>query len=568
MKKGYKKLKLPQGMSEKDFIYKLAVLTGLHPDAENGSVNKGRIAEKFSKDIFDIYMANNSIEGATIFPEFTLDDYLNGWGVYTSLQRDGEERIAISDDIVSDAARNPRAITNVIETIGHEGEHWQQSTWYRLLDRTSYQEIDFTEDELSAIASFTEDGAYRLEADDFEIIKNFLDPDGKEEIPNKQTSYDFYKYVATGFYANMSSEKEARQAGYEYTISILEFVKNSSFASPELKAWATTELERYIESLPEKEETFYRNTHAENYDFFIKNLDYNDEDLIKFMRAAERGQLYNSKTGATIELRSYKFASILKYLLSNQTLDEKLKMFEVSLLLDFNTYGNLVLQSIIYDPQFDKRREEIQNKICSLLINGKISDDVFKIVQGADEEQQSNNSFVKYAYDSHFGLILTPKQQCSVFTGLIKQGKFAFANRMYKNIGQSLSTRKPEEKEEVLLEMKNALIDKFSEILNYDDDRFIEWYCFEEYHNNFVHPYQFFSDDNQFRDALWELRSKFIERSNQIEDRSLPIERAEFYYKTYGRRQTEDSYNLRSLFGREGVQDFLYTLEHGEEAEL
>ena len=568
MKIRHTKLKLPQGMSEEDFIYRVAVLTGTHPDAESAAVKKRRIAEDFAKDIFDIYMANNAIDGATIFPAFTIDDYLLSWGVYSSMQLNGEESIAISEDLITDATKGPSFIKNIIETIGHEGEHWQQSTWYRLLDRTTYQEIDFTEDELTAIASFADAGGYRLEESEFRLIKTVLDPDGKEEIPEQQTRYDFYKYVATGFYANMSAEKEARQAGYGYTISILEFVKNSQFASPELKAWATTELEKYIESLPEKEETFYRNKHAENYDLFINNLDYNDEDLIKFMRAAERGQLYNPKTGVKIELSSYKFASILKYLLSNQTLDEKLKMFEVSLLLDFNTYGNLVFQSIIYDPQFDKRREEIQNKICSLLINGKISDDVFKIVQGTDEENESNNSFVKYAYDSHFGIILTPKQQCSVFTGLIKQGKFAFANRMYKNIGQSLSNRKPEEKEEVLLDMKNALIDKFSEILNYDDERFIEWYCFEEYHNNFVHPYQFFSDDNQFRDALWELRSKFIERSNQIDGRSLPIERAEFYYRTYGKRQTEDSYNLRSRFGREGVQEFLYTLEHGEEAEL
>lgn len=325
---------------------------------------------------------------------------------YTHAQYCNENFIEVNESFLDDVlVRKTARIGDLINTLGHEMEHYDQNSHLIEYDKMSVEEqSDIDSESKKSVDAYK--NYFKLREEDVKVLHDLLSPYLKDnEIPKGYSSLDdYYADVSFASYSTILSESDARKEGASFSVSVLnDLEKNGSPVSgglfsffnffnkkkDEISSWFLTKEKLKQNYVMDKDRRFTD---------FNKNL---MNDFAQIYTADEKTILdivekVESKNGALKELNTYEYSKALAFLVRTKTLEQKKALLKNAIFNGYNRLINVLTNSISNDVDFKKNKEDISNFTMNCL-NGK--------------EYDGKNLNSKYAYAfNDYSKILKPEQ--------------------------------------------------------------------------------------------------------------------------------------------------------------
>lgn len=325
---------------------------------------------------------------------------------YTHAQYCNENFIEVNESFLDDVlVRKTARIGDLINTLGHEMEHYDQNSHLIEYDKMSVEEqSDIDSESKKSVDAYK--NYFKLREEDVKVLHDLLSPYLKDnEIPKGYNSLDdYYADVSFASYSTILSESDARKEGASFSVSVLnDLEKNGSPVSgglfsffnffnkkkDEISSWFLTREKLKQNYVMDKDKRFTD---------FNKNL---MNDFAQIYTADEKTILdivekVESKNGALKELNTYEYSKALAFLVRTKTLEQKKALLKNAIFNGYNRLINVLTNSISNDVDFKRNKEDVSNFTMNCL---------------NEKEYAGKNLNSKYAYAfNDYSKILKPEQ--------------------------------------------------------------------------------------------------------------------------------------------------------------
>ena len=325
---------------------------------------------------------------------------------YTHAQYCNENFIEVNESFLDDVlVRKTARIGDLINTLGHEMEHYDQNSHLIEYDKMSVEEqSDIDSESKKSVDAYK--NYFKLREEDVKVLHDLLSPYLKDnEIPKGYSSLDdYYADVSFASYSTILSESDARKEGASFSVSVLnDLEKNGSPVSgglfsffnffskkkDEISSWFLTREKLKQNYVMDKDKRFTD---------FNKNL---MNDFAQIYTADEKTILdivekVESKNGALKELNTYEYSKALAFLVRTKTLEQKKALLKNAIFNGYNRLINVLTNSISNDVDFKRNKEDVSNFTMNCL---------------NEKEYAGKNLNSKYAYAfNDYSKILKPEQ--------------------------------------------------------------------------------------------------------------------------------------------------------------
>lgn len=301
-------------------------------------------------------------------------------------------------------AKKDKSIVDLINTIGHEMEHYEQNSRLNDYDKmTAKQQATVDEKSKKIIDSYK--NYFKLNEADVETLCRVLAP---YRLKDYKSDKDFTPPAAFcalasfSSYYSISSEIDARKEGVAFSLDLMNELEKSgaektifSKVFNYLKKDKSGDLSSLLNeekikqnNIKNKEEEYTQHS-TNNMNMMAKSFTANEKVILDIARRVES---YNGDLG---HLNNAHYTNALKYLIKTKTLEEKKDLLKNAIFNGYNRIIGVLTDSISSDMDFKKNIEDISNFTLDCLNN-------------RPHDETSIESLNAYYCD--YSKIMTPKQ--------------------------------------------------------------------------------------------------------------------------------------------------------------
>lgn len=301
----------------------------------------------------------------------------------------------IFNDQASAEKASGHSIFELINTIGHEMEHYEQNSKridYDNLTAEEQQKVDQksfeTIQSVKQYFTINEESMKKLDS----LLFPYVD---RESIENRDKIYekytntkkgldpqsekDFYNFITYAAYYTILVEKEARDEGLEYVDFLFkELTKDKKLLSNLNLLHLLNEAESYVSSESEKERNCYNSDVHASGEIRRELYSLRHHDIMSLAEAIEK-DINSENVNPDVN-----YSSILQYLLQDKYYEQKLYLLESMIYHGFTFAMGVTCDSIVNEGEFKANKKESSAFICNCLIG--------KAYEKA-KEPMSNKSF-------------------------------------------------------------------------------------------------------------------------------------------------------------------------------
>lgn len=322
---------------------------------KNGTITLEE-SKKLIKSIFNLYFVLNGDEKDLPLPTLEIkpiehDDEIT----ITHATYNHDNIITINENYYLHDGK-PLTIDNLyklIVSIGHELTHYKQNSKVKNFDKLSKAEQEeILTDGSNVYASYKNSFGYLSEEDIKFLYDNFAP---SMLIPEKYgNEKNFLKSMTYAAYLDVQYEQHARIQGIEFLKKFINIYRKINFnffdtidAIEKFVEANLDELDCQIEMLE-----FSGNLHS-----IFENT---SNSIIKKLKLLE----------SDVSFKSDNYIIPLKYLLKNKPLNEKIELLKGAVLNNIASLGNVIVDLIKQDPEYEKNKIKIDNELTEIFSTG------------------------------------------------------------------------------------------------------------------------------------------------------------------------------------------------------
>ncbi len=287
-----------------------------------------------------------------IFKE-NLNDVYNG-GTTLASYFNGKNEIAVSPNYVNIILSGNKDIIDLIKTIGHEVEHYEQYSKVLDYNRASPdKQAEFDAHSLEIIKSHEND----IELDIFQVreLIRLIDSNAFNELEAKSDTMQELKNIAYSTYYTRIIEKEANEEGIAFAKQFLNLVKKE-------KLLAVLKIRGLLETLRSMKSLKQVNSELINSEKAFRSAFTESENTLKKYLA----KLSNADAK---DFSSVSDPEIVKYWLKDKSLEQKLSVLKNSITNSNKKVTEICMKMIKEDLNYKRNREFVEQEVFDCLSN-------------------------------------------------------------------------------------------------------------------------------------------------------------------------------------------------------
>lgn len=263
--------------------------------------------------------------------------------------------------------KNVYSLRDLYSTIGHEMMHYYQNAVSIEYEKLSPQQ-QISIDEGLKQTIFAYKNYYKYNEIEIEVLHDLLAPflKEKEKPIGYRTLEDYYKDISYASYFSIRSEQEARESGYDFSLSIFNLM-NDKLINDYRKTFSLlffnrknqkSKLLEYDKSKIFSEKRYVSNEYKINLykmQVFSNNYSADEDKILKIVSKYESENMFDNYS--TNFIFAYKRA--LAFLISDKTLEQRMSLLKNAIFNGYCEFSKILIDSMSNDINFVQNKNQI-----------------------------------------------------------------------------------------------------------------------------------------------------------------------------------------------------------------